>query len=194
MKHIILIIFLICAFSSPSFSEDSEEHAQSFYKVGIGDIIDVAVLQPEKLAVSVTVAPDGTITLPYIGNVAAENYTLPEIEKKIQEGLAKGYMKYPIVSISLKQCLSKKFFVYGEVVNPGTYFLNDDTTVLKAVSIAGGFTKYGSASNVKILRQKEGGPGYENIKVNIKSIMDGKSSEDVVLEPGDIVVVSEGIF
>ena len=65
---------------------------------------------------------------------------------------------------------------------------------MRAVSIAGGFTKFGNANRVKILRQKEEGRGYESIKVNFNRAMDGDSKEDILLKPGDMIIVSEGIF
>ncbi len=66
-------------------------------------------------------------------------------------------------------------------------------TVLKAISTAGGFTKYGSSSRVKVLRPKPGAAGYDTIKVNMKLIMNGLA-QDTVLEAGDIVQVEEGVF
>ena len=84
-------------------------------------------------------------------------------------------------------------YVYGEVLKPGTYLLEENMTVLKAISTAGGFTKYGSSSRVKVLRPKVKGAGYDLIKVNMKLIMNGLAN-DVVLEPGDIVQVEEGVF
>ncbi len=164
------------------------------YTIGTDDVVDINVLQPEKLLVSVTVAPDGTITFPYIGSVQAKGVTLAGLQDDIQTRLANGYMKYPVVSVSLRESRSKKFFVYGEVVKPGTYFLDDKTTVLKAISMAGGFSKFGSSSRVKVLRERFGSAGYEALKVNMKSVMDGASTDDIVLKSGDIVVVSEGVF
>jgi protein involved in polysaccharide export with SLBB domain len=72
-------------------------------------------------------------------------------------GIADGYMEYPLVTVYLKEVKSKKYLVSGEVLKPGSYPLEDNTTVLKAISIAGGFSKYGNASRVKVLRQKAGG-------------------------------------
>jgi polysaccharide export outer membrane protein len=103
-------------------------------------------------------------------------------------------MKYPVVSVSLKESRSKKFFVYGEVNKPGTYIMEDNMSVLRAISIAGGFTKFGSSSNVKVLRPKKNAGGYDAIKVNIKAIMAGDAKVDIPLGPDDIVVVSEGVF
>ncbi|MCG8430129.1 MAG: hypothetical protein MJA29_03020 [Candidatus Omnitrophica bacterium] len=66
--------------------------------------------------------------------------------------------------------------------------------VLKAIAVAGGFTKFGSAGRVKILRVREDDGGYENITVNIKEIMSGVAQSDIVLRQGDTVVVMEGVF
>ncbi len=60
--------------------------------------------------------------------------------------------------------------------------------------MAGGFTKFGSSSKVKVLRAKENAAGYDTIKVDIKGLMNGDAQEDIVLIANDIIVVSEGIF
>lgn len=172
----------------------AEKEQKPEYAVGIDDTLEINVLQPEKFLITVTVAPDGSITVPYIGSVQAKERTLPKIQEEIQNRLADGYMRYPVVSVSLRESRSKKFSVYGEVVRPGTYLLDEYTTVLKAISMAGGFSKYGSASRVKVLRPGPENKGMEVIKVNINAVMEGNSQEDVQLRSGDTVVVSEGIF
>ncbi len=163
------------------------------YTVGIDDILTVAVLQPEQILNDVVVSPDGSIAFPYIGNFNIKGMTINEIQKEIQSKLADGYLKYPSVVVSLKESRSRKFYVYGEVIKPGPYQMEEKATVLRAISMAGGFTRFGSASRVKILRPKSTG-GYELIQVNIKSVMDGNSLEDITLKSGDIIVVSEGIL
>jgi len=178
----------------PGFSEEKEKDKNVGYVIGSGDMLNITVLQPEQLALPVTVAPDGSISFPYIGNVSVKGRSLAAVQEEIQTRLADGYMKYPVVSVALTESRSKKFFVYGEVIKPGTYFIDENITVLKAISIAGGFTKFGSASRVKILRAKKDAPGYDSMSINIKDVMDGNSSADVVIQPDDIIVVSEGVF
>jgi len=89
---------------------------------------------------------------------------------------------------------ANNFYVYGEVSKPGMYSLESKTTALTAISIAGGFSRFGSASRVKVVRINEKTGGYETLKVNINEAVAGNSKADVMLMPGDIVVVSEGIF
>jgi polysaccharide export outer membrane protein len=126
--------------------------------------------------------------------VRVKDLSTEAVQEEIQRRLADGYMKYPVVSVSLRESRSRKFFVYGEVVRPGAYAMDEQATVLKAISIAGGFTQFGSSSRVKVLRAKVGQPGYENLAVNMKAVMDGNAQQDLVLRPGDIIVVSEGVF
>ncbi len=164
------------------------------YTIGIDDVLDIHILKPETMYNSVTVAPDGTIVFPYIGSVKVKDRTIAQIQDEIQSRLADGYMKYPVVSVSLEASNSRRFFVYGEIVKPGSYYMGENMTVLKAISMAGGFTQFGSSSRVKVLRPKKGGPGYDVIKVNIADIMNGVADADPVIVQGDIIVVSEGIF
>ncbi|MDE2222082.1 MAG: polysaccharide export protein [Candidatus Omnitrophica bacterium] len=164
------------------------------YAIGVDDILTIDVLQPEKIESNVTVSPDGNISFPYIGSIPVKGRSLSEVEQDIQTRLASGYLKYPLVVVYLKQSRSRRFFVYGEVNHPGPYQLEDNTTVLRAISMAGGFTRFGSASSVKVLRPKKGAAGYETIQINIRAVMHGNSEEDVILKPGDMVVVSEGVF
>ena len=166
----------------------------SDYRVGVDDILVINVLQPEEILNEVVVTPDGAISFPYIGNITVRDMTINQIQQEIQQRLADGYLKYPSVVVSLKESRSRKFFVYGEVNKPGAYFMEENATVLRAVSMAGGFTRFGSASRVKVLRPKHLKAGYDSIPVKINAVMSGNSDEDLILKSGDIVVVSEGIL
>ena len=174
--------------------EKDEKIVKTEYLVGVDDILDIIVLKPEEIANTVTVAPDGTISFPYIGNIKVSDMSLTAIQENIQNLLSDGFMKYPVLTVTLRESRSKKFFVYGEVMRPGSYPMEENTTVLRAISISGGFNKFGSSSRVKVLRPRTKGTGYNTVKVDIKKVMDGDNSADVVLKSGDIVVVSEGIF
>lgn len=191
MKQALLILTAISLVITSPIAR-AEETTQ--YTIGIDDILEIGILQPEQLLTTVTVAPDGSISFPYIGNVPVKGMTLSQVQEDIQTKLADGYMKYPVVSVSLQASRSRKFFVYGEVIKPGTYYIEENVTVLKAISMAGGFTKFGSSSRVKVLRPRKDEPGYETIKISIKGVMNGHSDSDIILQPEDIVVVSEGVF
>jgi polysaccharide export outer membrane protein len=146
------------------------------------------------MTINPTVSPGGHISVPYIGSVNVKGMTISQAQRVIQKKLGNGYLKYPVVVLSLIESRSRSFTISGEIVKPGNYALVENTTVLKAISMAGGFTKFGSKSNVKILRPRKNRPGYLNIKVDLKAVLNGDANADVLIEPGDIVVVSEGLF
>lgn len=164
------------------------------YVVGIGDTLEIQILQPDRHSSNATVSPDGFISVIYIGNVRVQGKSIAAIRRIIEQRLSDGYLQYPVVSVTLVQSRSLRFTVTGEVNRPGTYLLEEETTVLKAISIAGGFTRFGSSSSVRILRPRKKGHGYEKIPVNIKKVMNGDAEADALLHAGDIVVVSEGLF
>lgn len=164
------------------------------YTIGVGDILQVDIIQPDKMSLTVTVSPGGEISVPYIGSVYVKGMTIAGTQKVIEKKLGNGYLKYPVVVVSLVESRSRSFTISGEVIRPGNYALVENTTVLKAISIAGGFTKFGSKSNVKILRPRKDRPGYISIKVDLKAVLDGDASADIIIQPSDIIVVSEGVF
>ena len=199
MKALGMILMCSLLFIGHVTALHAEEAAQADkmqteYTVGPDDILEISVLRPEEIKSTVAVTPDGYISFAYIGSVLVKGLTLPQIQEEIQNQLADGYMKYPVVSVALQQSNSRKFFVYGEVMKPGSYPLEENMTVFKALSLAGGFTKFGASSRVKILRPKNNEASYDTLKVDIKAMMNGETEKDIVIQSGDVVVVSEGLL
>ena len=188
MKKIYLLLEIMCLIVIFTAVAKNKE----LYKVGVGDVLRISVLGHEELTSVVTVNPDGTIMFPYAGIIQVKGYTLAEIKEKITSKLSPDYIKYPEVVIHLEETKSKKFYVYGEVKNPGVYNLTDKMTVLKAVSMAGGYTAYANTRKVKILRPREDKSGYKEININIEDMVKNPGSQqDVVIEDEDIIVVME---
>jgi len=89
---------------------------------------------------------------------------------------------------------NKTFFIYGEINRPGELVLQNNMTVFKAITISGGFTKWGSSNKVKVLRQTQGHSEFQTIKINVKDVIEGDATKDIQIQSGDIIVVSTGIF
>jgi polysaccharide export outer membrane protein len=193
MKRLLLSVCL-WSFLAASAAAGETDAVSSEYAVGVGDVIVVSVLQPEKIDRTAVVNPDGAISFPYIGTVQVSGQTLAQIQEEIRARLADGYMKYPVVAVSLSESRSRKFFVYGDVVHPGGYPFEDGITVLRAISTAGGFSKGSISSRVKVLRSGTGAAGYETIDVRVREMLDGIPGTDVVLKAGDVINVSESKF
>jgi polysaccharide export outer membrane protein len=166
---------------------------QKEYTVGVDDILDINVIKPMQIANSVTVAPDGAITFPFIGNLQVKGMSLAEIQEEIQKRLADGYMEYPIVSVSLRQIRSKKFTISGQVARPGSYPVEENMTLLSAITVAGGFIEARTAGKVKLLRPTDQEDDFDVIIRDITDLLSGKG-RDVKVLPQDTIVVTVDKF
>lgn len=93
-----------------------------------------------------------------------------------------------IVAVAEKEV----FYIRGEVTKPGAYLLESGMTVLKAVTLAGGFTQYANRKQVDVLRA--GGNGVQKkVTINMKAIEDGKK-EDWPIHADDTIIVPRRIF
>ncbi len=152
------------------------------YKVESPDILNVRVWHETDFSGVYSVHPDGKITIPLIGDVQAGGKTPNEIEKTLREALA-NYVKNPLVTVTVQDVLSKRYYMDGEINRPGEYSLISPTTVLEAISKAGGLAGFANPKKVYILR------GDQRIKFNYKEVIHGKNLEqNIQLRPGDHVV------
>lgn len=192
-KAILAGVFLSLISSSFLWAEGQKPVMETEYKIGENDILQVIVLQPDKLDTELTVSPDGSITFPYIGSIKVKGLTLTEAQQRIQKDLS-DYMKYPVVAVSLKEARSRTFFVYGEVEKPGSFLLEKNMSIVQAISLAGGFKPVASMNNVKILRPNPDGSGSTTLTVDVESIVTGKKPDIAKVEPGDVITVTKRFF
>jgi polysaccharide export outer membrane protein len=84
-----------------------------------------------------------------------------------------------------------KFYIQGEVAEPGSFPLERGYTLMKAITVAGGFTQWADRKEVELLRDEEGGP--QKMKVNLKAI-GARKQPDVELKPDDIIIVKRRLL
>jgi polysaccharide export outer membrane protein len=159
------------------------------YIIGPEDVLDITVWKNVDLSKTVQVRPDGRISLPLIGDVAAVSRTSAQLTEEISTRL-KAYMENPTVSIVVKEVNSYAIFVLGEVVKPGRYPLKSKTTLLQAVTLASGFTPVASRNKIVIFRFAKDGDPLMKIKASYDDIVlrDG-TNQNIELKPGDTIVV-----
>lgn len=150
------------------------------YRVGINDEINIDVAGYKEFSISAVVLPDGTISYPQIGSLYVNGMTLTDIRDLIVKKLSEGYVKSPIVTVSLKRSASKVIYLYGEL--SGTVPYEKDMTVMKVV-VSKGIDK---ESSELVIRRK----GTNDIKVDVKGVIEGRS-KDVFLRPDDILIVKK---
>jgi len=170
---------------TPSTSDDGSAIAGPFI-LGPSDVIRVSVWQESDLTTSVTVRPDGKVSLPLIGEVDVAGRTAVAVEQEIRTRLS-VYLDTPIVVVIVDQINSPQISVLGEVGAPNRFVMLQQLTVLDAIALAGGFTQFADRDEVIVLRRE--GTRVTRIKVNVKRLLDGRSEAPFFLRPADTVYV-----
>ena len=146
-------------------------------------------LSPE-LNQTVTILPDGYITLQSAGSLLAQGLTSSELAAEVKKAYA-GILHDPIVDIDIQDFHKPFFLVSGQVGKPGQYDLKSDITVADALAIAGGMTMTTAKTQVLVFHRNS--KDWVEVKqVNLKEILKGKNvNEDIMIQPGDMVYVPE---
>jgi polysaccharide export outer membrane protein len=167
-------------------SQEAEALSQD-YVIGPEDSVEVQVWKNPDLSRTVTVRPDGKISLPLIGDVLAAGQTATQLTEAVTEKL-KAYYKEPAqVTVIVNQVNSYAIYVLGEVKTQGKQVVHSGTTFLQALSLAGGFTPYASTSKITLRRRDS--TGRETvIPIRYKDVLTGRQA-NLVLKPGDTIIV-----
>lgn len=150
------------------------------YRTGAGDKLRITVFGHDDLSGEFQVDGSGIISLPLIGDVAAGERSVKEIEGAIVDKLKPGYLKNPRVSVEVVNY--RPFYILGEVKNPGSYPYVNGMTVVNAIALSGGYTYRAREDRVLIIRAED----PERTKQS--------GSLDTSVSPGDIIEVPERFF
>ncbi len=163
------------------------------YRLRKGDTFDLDFALSPEFNQSVAVQPDGYVALKGVGSISVEGKTVPELTEAVKAAYAK-ILRDPTIAIALKDFEKPYFIASGQVAKPGKYDLRSDLTVTEAVAIAGGFNDKAKHSQVVLFRPVQGG-GYETKLLNVKKLLASRNlSEDVHLQPGDMLYVPQSAF
>ena len=163
------------------------------YQLRKGDTFDVDFPFSPEFNQALSVQPDGYVTLKAVGDVHVENQTVPELTQTLKTAYA-NILHDPVVTVSLKDFERPYFIAAGQVGKPGKYDLRSALTVTEAVAIAGGFTDRSKHSEVVLYRPAPGG-GFDAKILNVKKLLASRNlSEDLRLEPGDVVYVPQNKY
>jgi polysaccharide export outer membrane protein len=157
------------------------------YIIGPGDVIGISVWKDESLTRTVVVLPDGKITFPLAGDLAAGGKTVAQLKKELETGLAR-YVADTNVTVEVKQSNSMIIYIIGRVNAPGRQMLVANTNVLQALAMAGGMNPFARKSKVKIFRQEDGKTAMFPFDYN--EVADGRHLEmNIELKRGDVIIV-----
>jgi polysaccharide export outer membrane protein len=161
--------------------------AEPTYLLGPEDVLKVAVWKDEQLTQEMVVRPDGMITFPLIGEVAASGRTAEDVRNEIAKRLTK-YLPNPNVTVTVLKVLSYRIYVLGRVNKPGEYQVGHHTDVLQALSMAGGLTPYAAENDIKVIRRN--GVDEQTFPFRYGDAQKGKDlRQNILLQRGDLVMV-----
>jgi polysaccharide export outer membrane protein len=161
------------------------------YRLNPSDVLRISVWREEGLERELVVQPDGTISFPLAGQIAASGRTVGEIEQEVAARLER-FIPGPVVTVELIEVRGNLVYVIGEVNNPGGQALTRPTTVMQALAIAGGFTPYAGRSRIRILRKDAAGV-EQVLRFDYTDVAEGRAvATNVELKAGDVVVVPGG--
>lgn len=175
--------------SGPTDDRPALEQRNPRYRIMRDDMLNLSFPLSPELNQTVTVQPDGYITLLNVGSLFVQGMTVPEITQAIEKAYAK-VLHDPIINVDLKDFQKPFFVVTGQVAKPGQYDLRYDTTASEAIAVAGGLMP--TAKTQVLIFHRVSSGWMEVKKFNLKDILNGKHvNEDAVLQPGDMIFVPE---
>jgi protein involved in polysaccharide export with SLBB domain len=153
------------------------------------DVLLISLPLSPELTQTVTVQPDGFISLQSAGSLHVQGMTAPQVAEAVKKAYA-GILNNPIVTVDLQDFQKPFFTVTGQVGKPGQYELRSDITVSEAIAMAGGLQS--TAKSQVFLFHRTSGDWFKVEKLNLKDVLDGKHiNEDAMIKPGDMVFVPE---
>lgn len=161
--------------------------ADSAFRVGPEDVLEISVWKEEGLRKDVLVRPDGGLSFPLVGEVQAAGKTVEEIRAELTKRLEK-FIPEPVVSVLVQRVLSNKIYVIGRVAKPGEFPAGRVVDVLQALSMAGGLTTFADEKDIRVLRREAG--AQRVFRFDFKAVSRGAGLEqNILLRGGDVVVV-----
>jgi polysaccharide export outer membrane protein len=163
------------------------------YRLTASDVIELRFPYVPEFDQTVTVQPDGYISLRALGDLRVQGHTLPELREMLNEAYA-GILREPVINIILKEFEKPYFIAAGEVAHPGKYELRGATTLTQGLVLAGGQTGSGKHSQVVLFRRFSTDL-LEVKQIDVKKMYaDRNLSEDPVLRPGDTIFVPKNVL
>ena len=185
---LLAVVLLLSAGGVPTAQE---------YRIGPGDVLKITVWGHDDLSKEYPVTLEGRVPFPLIGSVAAAGLTTTELARRLREMLEKDYLVNPQVIVAVSAYLSSKVHVMGEAEKPGLLYLTGPTTLLEALSKAGGLSKT-AGKDVVLVRDeaKDGSGGVVRstvlLRLDVRKIQAGDVKENILVQNGDMLFVPKG--
>ncbi len=182
--------------SAPAASSAAAPEPSSEYVVGPGDVLSIFVYQAPPLSVTdLPVRPDGRISVPLVPDVMAAGKTPSQLGAEISAKLKK-FVNDPNVTVMVRSFqgpADRQVRVIGEATDPQAIPFRENMSVLDVMIATKGLTKFAAGNRAVILRRN--GAAEERIPVHLSDLIkDGDISQNVMMKPGDTLIIPQSFF
>jgi polysaccharide export outer membrane protein len=195
MKHRLLLALAISLLILPVAAHAQDQRpprlttvTENRYRLQPGDVLDVQFRYSPEFNQTVTVQPDGYISLEITGDLKVAGFTIEETRQAVLRQASKR-LADPVAAIALKEFQRPYFVVAGEVATPGKIEMRERVTALQAIMLAGGMKETAKSSQVVVFRKINSDTAEVKL-LNLKNIRRTSDLEnDLTLQAGDMVFV-----
>jgi len=177
--------------------------AQSDYRIRTGDVLQIEVLEDPGLNRAVEVLPNGQISFPFAGTLQAGGRTIGQVQGNLRDALSPNFAAPPTVFVGVQPRQDPVFppapdqgdptidvYFIGEVNQPGLVAVKEGTSLLQAIAVSGGVTRFAATKRIQLRRT--GTDGIQRVTIlNYKALADGAMANDIELRDGDVILVPE---
>lgn len=197
MKLVYLFSFIMTLLVSTVSAE-----AQSDYRIRAGDVLQIEVLEDPSLNRAVSVLPNGQISFPFAGTINAGGQTISQVQSSLRSALGPNFASPPTVFVGVQPFRDEaaiaqsllgptiEVFFLGQVNSPGRLEVKPGTTLLQAVAIGGGVSRFAAVKRIQLRRT--GADGVQRVTLlNYRALSNGAATKDIELKDGDVILVPE---
>lgn len=184
-----------CATAYPPVSAEFNQPAEARYLIGPGDNLHIIVWRNPELTTTVPVRPDGKVTTPLVEDLPASGRTPSQLAREIEKSLAK-FIQSPVVTVVVMSFVgpySEQVRVIGEAAKPQALPYRESMTLLDVMIAVGGITDFADGNKASVLRTIGGKSHQFGVRL-IDLVKGGDLSANVVMRPGDILVIPQSFF
>lgn len=188
-----LVLAAGCGSTLPNYDYSKEPDPRTREVVlGVGDSVSINVWENKDFNTDATIRPDGTITMPLIGDIKAVGETPSSLKAKIKSRLG-DYVRLGTsaeITVAVRAYRSYRFTIQGEVTHAGIFTAEQYVTVADALALAGGPSKFAKRNEITLLRRDPKTGDIRRIPLDYDLIASGKRQDmNIYVMTGDTIWV-----
>lgn len=176
-------------------AQEPQEGTVSEYLIGPGDTLQVFVWGQPDLSVTVPVRPDGRVSTPLIDDLEAVGKTPTQLKREMEQILSE-FIRTPQVNVIVQKFVgtfANQIRVLGQAAQPRAVPYREKMTLLDVMTEVGGLTRFAAGNRSRVVRVVDG--KSTEYRVRLDDLLNrGKVKENMLMSPGDVVIIPEAIF